>query len=174
MPNFKERGYHLQQSRCGIWQCFQLPVLLIDNCNLVLRQWLCHWSNCMLYMIVTLLAWLDLFLGCACMCPSSVYWTYCVTLHPNILVCFKDNKICLILILWQFWLCDTFRHARKYFNGVDEDQLSEVQHVMGLLAFSPQTEVESYKVNCNLMHRVASACQPLVWSKVLLVPTVMF
>ena len=100
MPNFKERGYRLQQSRCGIWQCFQLPVLLIDNCNLVLRQWLCHWSNCMLYMIVTLLAWLDLFLGCACMCPSSVYWIIVLHCFQISLYALRTTKFVL------FWFCD--------------------------------------------------------------------
>ena len=55
-------------------------------------------------------------------------------------------------------LFHTFRHARKYFNGVDEDQFSEVQHVMGLLAFSSHTEVASYQVSWSL----ALACR-LTW-----------
>lgn len=41
---------------------------------------------------------------------------------------------------------DAVRHARKYFSGQLEDhQLSEIQQVMGLLAFSPDTDIPQYK-----------------------------
>ncbi|GFT10194.1 e3 ubiquitin-protein transferase MAEA [Nephila pilipes] len=40
---------------------------------------------------------------------------------------------------------EAIKHARKYFSGVEEDQLKEVQHVMGLLAFPLCTEVHPYK-----------------------------
>ncbi|KAK7508633.1 hypothetical protein BaRGS_00000199 [Batillaria attramentaria] len=40
---------------------------------------------------------------------------------------------------------EAVRHARKHFSGVDEDQFGEVQQVMGLLAFSPDTELSPYK-----------------------------
>ena len=40
-----------------------------------------------------------------------------------------------------------FRHARKYFSNVAEDQhLSEIQKVMGLLAFPSDTQISPYKV----------------------------
>ncbi|WAR22456.1 MAEA-like protein [Mya arenaria] len=41
---------------------------------------------------------------------------------------------------------DAVRHARKYFSSqLDEQQLAETQIVMGLLAFSPDTNIPSYK-----------------------------
>ncbi|KAL4231398.1 hypothetical protein ACF0H5_008977 [Mactra antiquata] len=41
---------------------------------------------------------------------------------------------------------DAVRHARKYFSNLSEDcHMSEVQRVMGLLAFSPDTQISQYK-----------------------------
>lgn len=42
--------------------------------------------------------------------------------------------------------CLSARHARKHFSGVEGDQMAEVQLVMGLLAFSPHTNILRYKV----------------------------
>ena len=40
-----------------------------------------------------------------------------------------------------------FRHARKYFSSqLEEQQLKEIQTVMGLLAFSPDTHITPYRV----------------------------
>ncbi len=38
------------------------------------------------------------------------------------------------------------RHARKYFTALEEHQLADVQRVMGLLAFSADTQIPAYKV----------------------------
>ncbi|GIY94923.1 e3 ubiquitin-protein transferase MAEA [Caerostris extrusa] len=40
---------------------------------------------------------------------------------------------------------EAIKHARKYFAAVEEDQMKEVQHVMGLLAFPHCTEIHPYK-----------------------------
>ncbi|XP_076460818.1 E3 ubiquitin-protein transferase MAEA-like [Babylonia areolata] len=40
---------------------------------------------------------------------------------------------------------EAVKHARKHFSIVDDDQLPEVQRVMGLLAFSPTSQIEAYK-----------------------------
>ncbi|PVD31056.1 hypothetical protein C0Q70_10333 [Pomacea canaliculata] len=40
---------------------------------------------------------------------------------------------------------EAVRHARKHFSGVEGDQMAEVQLVMGLLAFSPHTNILRYK-----------------------------
>lgn len=40
---------------------------------------------------------------------------------------------------------DAVRHARKYFTNLEDDQLQDVQHVMGLLAFPFNTELSPYK-----------------------------
>ncbi|RWS17478.1 macrophage erythroblast attacher-like protein [Dinothrombium tinctorium] len=43
---------------------------------------------------------------------------------------------------------EAVRHARKYFSNLDdksEEQQKDLQHVMGLLAFQPDTEIEPYK-----------------------------
>ena len=45
-----------------------------------------------------------------------------------------------------------YRHARKYFSTVSEEQhLSEIQKVMGLLAFPSDTQISSYKVSLKLV-----------------------
>ena len=36
-------------------------------------------------------------------------------------------------------------HARKYFNGVEENQLGEIQKVMGMLAFPLDTDIGAYR-----------------------------
>ena len=41
----------------------------------------------------------------------------------------------------------TCRHARKYFVGLEDDQLHEVQRVMGLLAFPSNTTIAPYRVS---------------------------
>ncbi|XP_060064943.1 E3 ubiquitin-protein transferase MAEA-like [Ylistrum balloti] len=40
---------------------------------------------------------------------------------------------------------EAVRHARKYFVNLEEDQLSDVQRVMGLLAFPSDTSITSYQ-----------------------------
>ncbi|XP_015787000.1 macrophage erythroblast attacher [Tetranychus urticae] len=40
---------------------------------------------------------------------------------------------------------EAIKHARKYLSCVEGDQKIDLQHVMGLLAFSPDTEVEPYR-----------------------------
>ena len=41
---------------------------------------------------------------------------------------------------------EAVRHARKFFSSLEGEQLSEVQRVMGLLAFPADTDVSHYKV----------------------------
>ncbi len=46
------------------------------------------------------------------------------------------------------------RHARKYFTGLEDNQLSDVQRVMGLLAFNADTQIPVYKVSSlTLQHK---------------------
>ncbi|KAK2182443.1 hypothetical protein NP493_353g02023 [Ridgeia piscesae] len=40
---------------------------------------------------------------------------------------------------------EAVRHARKYFTGLDESQLSSLRQVMGLLAFSVDTQIAPYR-----------------------------
>ncbi|XP_035672896.1 E3 ubiquitin-protein transferase MAEA-like [Branchiostoma floridae] len=40
---------------------------------------------------------------------------------------------------------DAVKHARKYFSQVDPEQMPEVQRIMGLLAYPPDTQVQPYK-----------------------------
>ncbi|XP_046383969.1 E3 ubiquitin-protein transferase MAEA [Ischnura elegans] len=40
---------------------------------------------------------------------------------------------------------DAVRHARKFFSSFEEDQMQDVQHCMGLLAFPVNTELSPYK-----------------------------
>lgn len=40
---------------------------------------------------------------------------------------------------------DAVKHARKYFTNLEDDQLKDVQHVMGLLAFPVVTDISPYK-----------------------------
>ncbi|KAG1680519.1 Macrophage erythroblast attacher [Nymphon striatum] len=40
---------------------------------------------------------------------------------------------------------EAVKHARKYFTNMDEDQMTNVQQVMGLLAYSPDTTISPYK-----------------------------
>jgi macrophage erythroblast attacher len=40
---------------------------------------------------------------------------------------------------------DAVKHARKHFTGLEENQRTELQHAMGLLAFTPDTQVEPYR-----------------------------
>ncbi|KAK7109494.1 E3 ubiquitin-protein transferase MAEA-like isoform X2 [Littorina saxatilis] len=40
---------------------------------------------------------------------------------------------------------EAVKHARKYFNGVEEEQFPEVQKVMGLLAFTADTDIAEYQ-----------------------------
>ncbi|KAL5022038.1 hypothetical protein ScPMuIL_001193 [Solemya velum] len=40
---------------------------------------------------------------------------------------------------------EAVRHARKYFTSIESDQMPDVQKVMGLLAFSSNTQLKPYK-----------------------------
>lgn len=40
---------------------------------------------------------------------------------------------------------DAVKHARKHFNGLEEGQNTDLQRVMGLLAFQSDTQIEPYK-----------------------------
>ncbi|KAL8570233.1 hypothetical protein ACOMHN_029933 [Nucella lapillus] len=40
---------------------------------------------------------------------------------------------------------EAVKHARKHFSVVEDEQLSEVQRVMGLLACSPSSQIDAYK-----------------------------
>ncbi len=44
----------------------------------------------------------------------------------------------------SFFFC---RHARKYFLGLDEDQMPNIQRVMGLLAYPIDTKLPAYQVS---------------------------
>ena len=56
---------------------------------------------------------------------------------------FIESGICKC---FNSYLNILLRHARKYFTG-EESQLTDVQRVMGLLAFSPETQIPVYKVS---------------------------
>lgn len=57
--------------------------------------------------------------------------------------------ILLVIINWSliFFGLSLFRHARRYFVNLVDDQLYEVQRVMGLLAYSANTTLPPYKVS---------------------------
>ncbi|XP_074598943.1 E3 ubiquitin-protein transferase Katazuke [Brevipalpus obovatus] len=40
---------------------------------------------------------------------------------------------------------EAIKHARKYLSNVEDMQQKDLQHVMGLLAFTPETAIEPYK-----------------------------
>lgn len=48
-----------------------------------------------------------------------------------------------------------FRHARKYFTSIESDQMPDVQKVMGLLAFSSNTQLKPYKVRSAVFGSVS-------------------
>ena len=41
---------------------------------------------------------------------------------------------------------EAVKHARKFFTGLDDHQMTDVQKVMGLLAFPADTKISPYKV----------------------------
>ncbi|KAK2154234.1 hypothetical protein LSH36_274g06049 [Paralvinella palmiformis] len=41
---------------------------------------------------------------------------------------------------------EAVKHARKYFSNLDDAQMNDVQKVMGLLAYPPDTELAPYKI----------------------------
>ena len=59
-----------------------------------------------------------------------------------------DYLFCTIACLYLNFRC---RHARKHFTNLEEGQLANVQKVMGLLAFTPNTQIEAYKVSVAQM-----------------------
>lgn len=50
-----------------------------------------------------------------------------------------------IELVRQKRLLDAVKHAKKYFSAFEEAQKGDFQHVMGLLAFRPDTNIEPYK-----------------------------
>lgn len=58
---------------------------------------------------------------------------------------FKLRQQEFIELVRQDQRFEAVKHARKYFTNVEDDQLKDVQHVMGLLAFSAETDISPYK-----------------------------
>lgn len=65
---------------------------------------------------------------------------------------------------------EAVKHARKHFANPESDQMTSVQHVMGLLAFPTDTEVSPYKVRCQF--RPCASPPPLPPNKLRKIPTV--
>lgn len=74
-------------------------------------------------------------------------------MHGNDTQLLDIGSSCPYKLIFHFFCLSLFRHARRYFVNLVDDQLYEVQRVMGLLAYSANTTLPPYKVSSFICQR---------------------